>query len=133
MKYKTFLMFWRSFNLTFKANLFDEILMQPQKKLFFGFLFRALWKTWLVHSNFSWFPAPTIHLQYEDFASHSKNQPFLELFLAYFKQQKSFSLQSKDKNSKGQSPFFNEQKSFFRTTTELTILTATLQCVLQPS
>ena len=35
-------MFWRSFNLTFKANLFDEILMQPQKKLFFGFLFRAL-------------------------------------------------------------------------------------------
>ena len=35
-------MFWRSFNLTFKTNLFDEILMQPQKKLFFGLLFRAL-------------------------------------------------------------------------------------------
>ena len=80
MKHKTFLICsgalstWHSkptFSMKFWCNL---------RRNFFGFFLSSLWKTWLVHSNFSWFPEPTIHLQYEDFASYSKNQPFWNVF-----------------------------------------------------
>ena len=79
-------------------------------------------------SPFQFFVVPSAHNK--DFASHSKIQPFLELMLA--------SRTSSSKNGFR----FNEttkmvpqktEKNFFRTTTELTILKASLQCVLQPS
>ena len=119
-------MFWRSFNLTFKANLFDEILMQPQKILFFGF-FSELSLENLV-SSFQFFVVPSANnsspvrgfcfpLQKSTFFGNFSRLPqAAKLVVAV----------------KGQKWFFNEQKSFFRTTTELTFITATLQCVLQP-
>ena len=48
-------------------------------------------KTWLVHSNFSWFSGPTIHLHYQDFSFHSEN------FLTSLEQPKWFPLQSTTK------------------------------------
>ena len=100
-------MFWRSFNLTFKANLFDGILMQPQKKLFFGFselslenlvspfqFFRGSQRQQFIFSTRILLPTPKISL----FGTFSRLPQAAKVVLA---------------SVKGQKWFFNEQKSFF--------------------
>ena len=127
-------MFWRSFNLTFKANLFDELLMQPQKKLLFGFLFRAL-SGKLGYFGALWSIPIFRGSQRQQFISSTRillPTPKIGLFWNFF------SLTSSSKNRSRFSQrtkvvLQRTEKLFFRTTAELTILTATLQCVLQPS
>ena len=92
-------MFWRSFNLTFKAKNFDAILMQPQKNLFFGFLFRALPGLVCLVSPFQFFvvlnssPLKRFCFPLQKsafFGSFSRFPQAAKMVLALFKQQKWF-------------------------------------------
>ena len=101
-------MFWRSFNLTFKAIVFDEIRMQPQKNLFFGFLFRDSQEN--LVTPFHFFVVLSAHnsLPLQGFRFQLQQSAFCGTF-SRFPQAAKMVLAS----IKGQKWFFNNQKSVF--------------------
>ena len=117
--------FWRSFNLTFTANLFNELLMHPQNNLFFGF-FSELSLENLV-SPFQFFVVLSAHNSFplQRFRFPLQKSAFWNFFSLPASSKKGSRFNQRTKMVLQQT-----ENQFVRTTTVSTVPKATLQCVL---